>query len=75
MLRAPEMQSERRNFIGDCTCFAFLTPLAVATLWLCVQGAIYYQEIKGSPLETAALSFLAVFLVVAYFTWVILCTK
>ncbi|GBM77723.1 E3 ubiquitin-protein ligase MARCH3 [Araneus ventricosus] len=73
--RQPETRHDRRNFVGDFTCFAFLTPLGIATFWLCAEGAIYYQKVKNSTLETIALVTLAVFLVMAYVTWIILCTR
>ncbi|GFR05680.1 e3 ubiquitin-protein ligase MARCH3 [Trichonephila clavata] len=73
--RQPETRHDRRNFIGDFTCFAFLTPLGIATFWLCAEGAIYYQKVKNSTLETIALVTLAVFLVMAYVTWIVLCTR
>ncbi|GIY43729.1 e3 ubiquitin-protein ligase MARCH3 [Caerostris extrusa] len=64
--RQPETRHDRRNFIGDFTCFAFLTPLGIATFWLCAEGAIYYQKVKNSTLETIALVTLAVFLISPY---------
>ncbi|XP_035229333.1 E3 ubiquitin-protein ligase MARCH3-like [Stegodyphus dumicola] len=73
--RQPETQNERRNFLGDFACFAFLTPLGIATFWLCAEGAIYYQKVKNSTLETVALVILALFLVFAYLTWITLCSR
>lgn len=70
-----EMRTQRTHLIGDCACFAFLTPLGIAAFWLCAEGAIYYQKTENSTLEIVALGTLAMFLVLAYFTWVTLCTR
>ncbi|KAG8172894.1 hypothetical protein JTE90_010261 [Oedothorax gibbosus] len=73
--RQPETRRDRRNFIGDCACFLFLTPLGFATFWLCTEGAVYFQRVRSSLLETVALIILAFFLVLAYVTWIALCTR
>ncbi|XP_015914081.1 E3 ubiquitin-protein ligase MARCHF2 [Parasteatoda tepidariorum] len=70
-----DTQNDRRNLAGDCTCCLFLTPLGVATFWLCIEGAVYYFKVKNSTVETVALVILAIFLIFAYFTWIVLCAR
>ncbi|GFR31170.1 e3 ubiquitin-protein ligase MARCHF3 [Trichonephila clavata] len=60
--------SQRRGLMGDLTCFLLLTPLAVVSSFLCVEGA-KRQVVWGNSLEAGCLMALATFLITVYFVW------
>lgn len=63
--------SQRRGLMGDVTCFMLLTPLAIVSSFLCVEGA-KRQVLWGNSLEAGCLMALATFLITVYFVWNIL---
>ncbi|CAL1265134.1 unnamed protein product [Larinioides sclopetarius] len=63
--------NHRRSLMGDVTCFMLLTPLAIVSSFLCVEGA-KRQVVWGNSLEAGCLMALATFLITIYFVWNIL---
>ncbi|KAG8195967.1 hypothetical protein JTE90_028941 [Oedothorax gibbosus] len=63
--------NHRRSLVGDVTCFILLTPLAIVSSYLCVEGA-KKQVIWGNSLEAGCLMALATFLITIYFVWNVL---
>ncbi|XP_054720888.1 E3 ubiquitin-protein ligase MARCHF3-like [Uloborus diversus] len=72
--REDDTKTDRRNAIGDLLCFLFLTPLGFMTVWMCTEGAIYYRKVNGS-LEMVAMIGLVICLLLAYFSWIVLCVR
>ncbi|XP_035218496.1 E3 ubiquitin-protein ligase MARCH3-like isoform X2 [Stegodyphus dumicola] len=70
-IRSDENLMQRRSLMGDMTCFLLLTPLAVVSSFLCVEGA-KKQVAWGNSLEAGCLMALATFLVTMYSIWNIL---
>jgi hypothetical protein len=61
---------ERRHLLADTVCWLLLTPLAIASCILCVQGAIYYADDANElQVHVPALLGLAVFIGLAYIVW------
>jgi len=71
-LKNPGGRAERRNMIADALCWCFLTPLAVTSAWLCIQGAIHYARLGRDAVEVPGLISLAVFLIITYFIWLVI---
>ncbi|VDP15214.1 unnamed protein product [Soboliphyme baturini] len=68
-LMHPGSPSVRRNLIADIVCWIVLTPLAVASTWLCVCGAVHYAQLGINSIEVPGLISLAIFLLVTYSVW------
>ncbi|GIY75514.1 e3 ubiquitin-protein ligase MARCHF3 [Caerostris extrusa] len=66
--------NHRRSLMGDITCFMLLTPLAIVSSFLCVEGA-KRQVIWGNSLEAGCLMALATFLITIYFVWNVLTVR
>lgn len=60
---------ERRSMIGDFICWCVLTPLAVSSTFLCIQGAVHYSNVGKDHVEVPGLVCLAVFLILTYLIW------
>lgn len=59
----------KRNLIGDTACYFILTPLAMASIWLCLTGAYKYSQMENKSVELPGLVCLAVFLLLTYTVW------
>lgn len=74
-IRNPGNAMLRRNVIGDTVCFLVLTPLTLASSWLCVLGAVSYVNQERDTVEIPGLFCLAIFLVVTYFIWLMVTVR
>ena len=71
-MRDPGTARDRRNLICDIVCVAIITPLTVATAYMCINGAMkYYREDQW---ERRGLFSLAAILMSIYILWFVVST-
>lgn len=74
MLAPGEVSNERRYLIIDSSCFLLLTPLGIASSWLCIQGAqIYYNT--NHFWTGFGLVLLTGFLLMMYLLWIVITAR
>ncbi|KAI3383248.1 hypothetical protein SNEBB_000249 [Seison nebaliae] len=61
-------KSDHRNLLGDIFCFFLLLPLAGISTWLCITGAIRYNE-WDSQWEASGLLVLTCVLIIIFVVW------
>ncbi|XP_060708998.1 E3 ubiquitin-protein ligase MARCHF3, partial [Hemiscyllium ocellatum] len=67
-LKDPALQQKRRMLCGDIICFLFITPLAILSGWLCVQGTVDHFYFSSS-VEAIGLLILSAVLITIYLLW------
>ncbi|GCC30695.1 E3 ubiquitin-protein ligase MARCHF3 [Chiloscyllium punctatum] len=67
-LKDPALQQKRRMLCGDIICFLFITPLAILSGWLCVQGTVDHFYFSSS-VEAVGLLILSAVLITIYLLW------